>query len=60
MKAEAWIFGINAVFFALVAPSYWLFTEDPTGTAALVMTTGARSAGGVLPGLPRQQDGPAS
>lgn len=40
MKIEAWIFGINAVFFALVTPSYWLFTEDPTGTSALTMTTG--------------------
>ena len=39
VKVEAWIFGINAVFFALVTPSYWLFTGDPTGTAALVMTT---------------------
>lgn len=38
MKAEAWIFGTNAVFFGLVAPSYWLLSEDPTGTAALVMT----------------------
>ena len=39
MKAEAWIFGINAVFFALVTPTYWFFSEDPTGTAALIMTT---------------------
>jgi hypothetical protein len=39
VKIEAWVFGINAVFFALVAPTYWLFTEDPTGTSALVMTT---------------------
>lgn len=39
MKIESWVFGINAIFFALVTPSYWLFTEDPTGTAALVMTT---------------------
>ncbi|MPZ97484.1 MAG: cytochrome c oxidase subunit 4 [Propionibacteriales bacterium] len=39
MKVEAWIFGINAAFFALVAPIYWLFSEDPTGTTALVMTT---------------------
>ena len=39
MKAEAWIFGINAAFFALVAPTYWFLSEDPTGTAALVMTT---------------------
>jgi hypothetical protein len=39
MKIESWVFGINAIFFALVTPSYWLFSEDPTGTAALVMTT---------------------
>ena len=38
MKAETYIFGINAVFFALVAPAYWFITEDPTGTSALVMT----------------------
>jgi len=38
MKAEAWIFGINAAFFALVAPSYWWITYDPSGTSALVMT----------------------
>ncbi len=40
MKAEALVFGVNAAFFTLVAPSYWLFTEDPTGTSALVMTAG--------------------
>ena len=39
MKIEAWVFGINGIFFLLVTPSYWLFTEDPTGTSALVMTT---------------------
>ncbi|HSE72709.1 MAG TPA: cytochrome c oxidase subunit 4 [Nocardioidaceae bacterium] len=39
MKAETWIFAINAVFFALVAPAYWFITYDPTGTSALVMTT---------------------
>ncbi len=38
MKAEAWIFVICSVFFALVAPAYWWITYDPTGTAALVMT----------------------
>ncbi|MEJ7741957.1 MAG: cytochrome c oxidase subunit 4 [Nocardioidaceae bacterium] len=38
MKAEAWVFGANAIFFGLVAPSYWFFSEDPTGTAALTMT----------------------
>jgi hypothetical protein len=39
VKAEAWVFGFNAAFFALVTPSYWFLSEDPTGTAALVMTT---------------------
>ncbi len=38
MKIETYIFGINAVFFALVAPAYWFFAGDPTGTAALTMT----------------------
>ncbi len=38
MKAETWIFVICTVFFVLVAPAYWLITEDPTGTSALVMT----------------------
>ena len=39
MKAETWIFVICTVFFALVAPAYWVITGDPTGTSALVMTT---------------------
>ncbi|MBO9520708.1 MAG: cytochrome c oxidase subunit 4 [Nocardioidaceae bacterium] len=38
MKSETWIFAICTVFFVLVAPAYWLITEDPTGTSALVMT----------------------
>jgi hypothetical protein len=38
MKSETWIFGINAIFFALVAPAYWFLSYDPTGTAALIMT----------------------
>ena len=38
MKVEAWIFGLNAAFFALVAPAYWFITYDPSGTSALVMT----------------------
>lgn len=38
MKAEAWIFGICAIFFVLVAPAYWLITEDWTGTTVLTMT----------------------
>jgi hypothetical protein len=39
MKQEAWIFGACAAFFVLVTPAYWFITGDPTGTAALVMTT---------------------
>ncbi len=38
MKAEAWVFGFNAIFFGIVAPVYWLSSGDPTGTSALVMT----------------------
>ncbi|MBA2772546.1 MAG: cytochrome c oxidase subunit 4 [Nocardioidaceae bacterium] len=40
MRSEAWIFGGNAVFFLVVAPTYWLLSQDPTGTAALVMAFG--------------------
>ena len=57
MKAEAWIFGSCAVFFLLVTPAYWFIAEDPTGTAALVMTTLLADAGRVLPRLPRLADG---
>jgi Cytochrome c oxidase subunit IV len=39
LKAEAWIFAICTVFLVLVSPSYWLITNDWTGTSALVMTT---------------------
>ena len=38
MKSEALIFGISTAFFVLVAPAYWFMSEDPTGTAALIMT----------------------
>jgi hypothetical protein len=38
MKAEAMIFAICTVFFFLVAPAYWLITNDITGTSALTMT----------------------
>jgi Cytochrome c oxidase subunit IV len=38
MKAEAWVFGILTVFVLIVTPIYWLMSEDPTGTTALVMT----------------------
>ena len=39
MKVEAWLFGITAAFFTVVTPAYWWISYDPTGTAALVMTT---------------------
>ncbi len=39
MRAEAWIFGICAVFLLLVTPAYWFIAGDPTGTSALTMTT---------------------
>lgn len=38
MKAEAWVIGAVGIFFALVAPIYWISSGDPTGTAALAMT----------------------
>ena len=38
MKIEAWVFGILSVFVLVVTPIYWLMSEDPTGTTALVMT----------------------
>ena len=40
MKAEAWIFGAMAIFFAIVTPIYWWASSDPTGTSALVLTFG--------------------
>lgn len=39
MKAEGVLMVILAVFFAVVTPIYWFMSHDPTGTAALVMTT---------------------
>ena len=38
MKAEAWVFGALTIFFAIVAPVYYLVSKDPTGTAALILT----------------------
>ncbi len=38
MKAETWTIVGVGIFFALVAPIYWLLTNDWTGTTALVMT----------------------
>jgi hypothetical protein len=39
MKTEAVIFAACTVFLVLVTPSYWFIAGDPTGTAALTMTT---------------------
>lgn len=39
MKAETWTILGCGIFFLVVAPVYWLLTEDWTGTTALVMTT---------------------
>jgi hypothetical protein len=38
MKAEAWLFGICAIFLLFVAPAYWLITGEWAGTTALGMT----------------------
>ena len=39
MKSETWTIVSCGIFFALIAPVYWVLTKDPTGTTALVMTT---------------------
>src|SRR5919107_2227453 len=38
MRMEASIFGICAAFLILVTPTYWLLSNDVTGTSALTMT----------------------
>ena len=38
MKAETWVFVALAVFVAAITPIYWIMSNDPTGTAALVLT----------------------
>ncbi|QGG41076.1 cytochrome c oxidase subunit 4 [Aeromicrobium yanjiei] len=38
MKSETWTIIAVGIFFALIAPVYWVLTKDPTGTTALVMT----------------------
>jgi Cytochrome c oxidase subunit IV len=40
VKVEGYIFASGVVFFGLVTPIYWLLSEDPTGTAALALSTG--------------------
>jgi hypothetical protein len=38
VRVEAWLFGALSIFFAVVAPIYYLMSRDPTGTAALILT----------------------
>ena len=38
MKVEGWLFASIAVFIGIVTPIYWFLSEDPTGTAALILT----------------------
>ena len=40
MKVEGYLFLFLAVFFVPVTIIYWIFSEDPTGTTALVLTFG--------------------
>lgn len=38
MKIEGWLFGLGAIFYAVVAAAYWFLSGDEVGTTALVMT----------------------
>jgi len=40
MKVEALIFIFTGIFIAIVTPVYYLWSDDPTGTTALVLTFG--------------------
>ncbi len=40
MKVEGYLFALLAVFFIPVTAVYWYYSEDPTGTTALVVTFG--------------------
>ncbi|HEX3614542.1 MAG TPA: cytochrome c oxidase subunit 4 [Sporichthyaceae bacterium] len=40
MKVEGNVFAGMGIFVAPVIPIYWHYSQDPTGTAALVMTFG--------------------
>ena len=40
MKVETIMIGLVTVFFAITTPAYWWLSYDPTGTTALVLTTG--------------------
>ena len=38
MKVEGWLFASIGIFIAVVTPLYWFLSDDPTGTAALILT----------------------
>ena len=38
MKVEGLLFGVYAVFLILVTAVYWLLSQDPTGTACLLLS----------------------
>ena len=40
MRAEAWIFGLVAGFFATTTVVYWFVAEEPAGTTALALSAG--------------------
>jgi hypothetical protein len=40
MKIEGYLFGFIALFLVPVTAIYWVLSEDPTGTTALVMSIG--------------------
>ncbi len=40
MKVESYVFGFLALFFVPVTIVYYVLSKDPTGTTALVLTTG--------------------
>lgn len=40
MRVEAFLFIATAVFIAVITPIYFFWSDDPTGTTALVLTFG--------------------
>jgi hypothetical protein len=55
VKSELWTILSCGIFFFLIAPIYWVLTEDPTGTTALVMTTGMCAVLGFYLGIVAKQ-----
>ena len=40
MRVEGYVFAIIGVFAVIVDVIYWIYSKDPTGTAALALTAG--------------------